>query len=281
MLKLIYNRVSIYLNKEGTYFMIKQINQDQSPHLWKWLTVIILVAAFLMGLCYQTQPAHAADITNEITGISGNDATYNGNKVDPNDSKNWDEYTSRQLTYKYSIKNGVSVKPGDTATLTLPANTKFHYSQSFDIFAADGKTVIGTFKADAGKNYGTITFNTYYQTNQNDRTGTINFPVVGTNPNSGGSGKPTIAKNGYAWDGSWPTNNDDYSKNSEGRYRYVEWDSLINDNKHELVNPTITDTFQDTDKQSFLPQTLLIQYNDSSSTAVPKSNYKVSFLEAV
>ncbi|MEE8843801.1 MAG: Cna B-type domain-containing protein [Lentilactobacillus sunkii] len=231
-------------------------------------------------MSFYSQSAHADDIGDRVTGIQSGDAFYNGSPINQDETPNWDMYTNYQISYKYGINSGATVKEGDTARVDLPNGTVFGAEQSFPLKAPDG-SIVGNFKAKAGSTYGTITFTKYYATNINDRGGEILLSVRGTKDTGGHGGNDSyIGKNGYGFNGWWK--NQAFPLDANDRYQYAAWDAKINPNKASITNAIITDTLQDLDKQEMVldptTSTPLIQLKYEDGTDVPESAYELAWL---
>lgn len=152
----------------------------------------------LMKLSLNDFTALAAQAKLAVNGMSASDAvvtdatgkTYSATEL-------LSLYANYIATYHWSIDDGVPVKAGDTATLTLPGNVVFTAgTTAVDVTNGAGQS-IGTFSATAGSQTGTLTFNDYFATNNvSSRQGTLVFHVTGTDTTIGDS-KAKINKVGW------------------------------------------------------------------------------------
>lgn len=234
--------------------MESQSIQTSFKLVFKWLSTMFLMAAFFVGLSYQTQAAKAADITASMSGISASDALYDGQPVTSTTVANWDKSSYYRLNYNFTIKAGTQVKTGDTATVSLPTGTHFHDLQNFDLKSPDG-SVVGHFSAAAGATTGTITFTDYFTKNNNDMGGHLEFDVSGDADGGGTQSGNYVNKAGFPWQGTWKDGKN-YDLDQKGNFQYVEWDAKINPNKKTLTNVSVTDTMQNTTSQQLLPEKL-------------------------
>lgn len=185
-----------------------------------------LAKASLMKLSYADFTALAAQAKLTVNGMSASDAvvtdstgkTYSASEV-------LSLYASYLATYHWSIDDGVPVKAGDTATLTLPSNVLFTAgTTAVEVTNAAGQS-IGTFSANAGSQTGTLTFNNYFELNNvSSRQGTLSFHVTGTDTSIGDS-KAKINKVGW-----WL---------SDGQS--IEWQVVANLGSEAWNNVTIVD----------------------------------------
>ncbi len=257
--------------------MLRQNSSSRRTKLWKWLGWLMCLVSLLAAFGVQGQSVKAADITSQITGISGSDALYNGKKVTPSDVSKWSKWSTYELTYNFRINSGTKVTKGDTATLNLPAGVTFHDDQNFEIKSKNDDQLIGTFKAAAGSSSGTITFSSYFSTHNNGMVGTIDIPVIGSvdGNHNNSNGNSNIAKNGWAFNGYW-LDGTKYGMDANGRYQYVAWKAQINPKKLSLKNVVIADTLQNPTSQELLPKTLAVQYVNGETAS--SSDYTVSNL---
>ncbi|ORN39623.1 Collagen adhesin precursor [Lentilactobacillus parabuchneri] len=255
--------------------MESQSIQTSFKLVFKWLSIMFLMAAFFVGLSYQTQAAKAADITASMSGISASDALYDGQPVTSTTVANWDKSSYYRLNYNFTIKAGTQVKTGDTATVSLPTGTHFHDLQNFDLKSPDG-SVVGHFSAAAGATTGTITFTDYFTKNNNDMGGHLEFDVSGDADGGGTQSGNYVNKAGFPWQGTWKDGKN-YDLDQKGNFQYVEWDAKINPNKKTLTNVSVTDTMQNTTSQQLLPDTMALEF-DSTGAEVPASDYQITYL---
>lgn len=243
-----------------------------------WLNVVLFLVVALIGISCRTQVVQAADISSNITGISGQDARYNSQPIDPTEVAKWDQSTSYELSYHFTIKPGTQVKAGDTATVSLPTGTKFQDDQDFDLPSPDG-TIVAHFSATTGASSGQLTFTNYFTTHNNNMTGSINLFVNGEVSGGGKGNDSYILKNGFPWSGQW-SDGKTYPKDANQRYQYVEWDVKINPNNKSLSNVVVTDNLQNTGSQELMPDTLTLQWDDGHYTPVPIRDYSLIFSPA-
>jgi hypothetical protein len=201
-------------------FMEYEAGKSSTSKIWKWIGVGLFLLLLVVGLNVQGQKAHAADsndISGSVTGLGANECTYihevDGkmvstpiSKISASDLADWSIWSSYKLQYNYKIATGTNVKNGSTAQVNLPAGTTFSQALDFPITASDG-TVIGEFSAPANGTFGHITFtNNYYQTHNNDMTGTINIDVRGSNTKGEHSGGDLGKTGGPSLETLWENN---------------------------------------------------------------------------
>ncbi|KRL69209.1 collagen binding domain protein [Lentilactobacillus diolivorans DSM 14421] len=247
------------------------------------MSILLLFISFCTSLSFHPQIAKAADITSSISGISGTSPTAIDTATNApakiSDSKNWSPYDNYQLTYNFTIKDGTNVQKGDTAKVALPAGTKFSSQQSFNIMSLDGKDIVGTFQANAGDNFGTITFSDYFSKNPNKMAGNLSFTIIGSHdPGGGGTGGTSyIGKRGWGQDGTW-LDNKPYGLDKNGRYQYVVWDLQVNPDSKSLTDVSINDTLDNLNQETMLPSTLYVTSNSKPATTYKEgTNYAIDY----
>ncbi|KRN01688.1 outer membrane protein [Levilactobacillus senmaizukei DSM 21775 = NBRC 103853] len=181
--------------------------------------------------------AHATDITAQTTGLDGPSsiAEETGNNVytPVTDTTQLDSGQNFQLYYTWGVKDGVQVRDGDTATITMPTNASASPAK-FDVMAKDANnTVVGEVLIKVGTNVGVITFNNKMSKTNVGRTGTLQFNAVGTNKKaSSGGATYVINKNGWV-------NEHDYTGVLPNK---ITWDIVFNPNNKDMGKVTLTDT---------------------------------------
>ena len=190
----------------------------------------VLSKASLMKLSYSNLAALAAQAKFAVNGLSADDATVtdsDGKVYSASDALGL--YESYIASYKWSIDDGVPVKAGDSATLSLPSNVLFTAGTTAVKVANSAGQQIGTFSAKAGDQTGTLTFNDYFELNNvSSRQGTLKFNVTGTDA-SIGDNNAKINKIG------WPITDSD--KNVTG----MEWQVVVNIGSEAWNNVTVVD----------------------------------------
>ena len=190
----------------------------------------ILPKASLMKLSDSNLAALAAQAEIPVKGISADDATVtdsDGKVYSASDALGL--YESYVASYVWSIDNGVPVKAGDSATLSLPSNVLFTAgTTAVKVMGSNGQQ-IGTFSAEAGTQKGTLKFNNYFELNNvSGRQGTLKFNVTGTDA-SIGDDNAKINKIGWTLT--------DSDKNVTG----VEWQIVVNIGSEAWNNVTVVD----------------------------------------
>ncbi|MFD1417608.1 SpaA isopeptide-forming pilin-related protein [Companilactobacillus keshanensis] len=204
------------------------------------IAMITIILALLAWIVPNSETARAATTDTQplssitVSGLDSEDAVVtnsNGNVVQNGDTMyTWQKFN---VSYKWSIADGVPIKDGDTATFTLPDGiTSTGSLNNIPMYNDDG-VQIGTFTIKEGEKTGTITFNDNFSSNALDREGTININCNGTQTNTGNPGHFdwTINKIGWLYD---------YDEN--GLPKYVVWNIAFNPDSQKLSNVVITDT---------------------------------------
>jgi len=186
----------------------------------------VLPKSFLMRLSYSNFAALATQAKLVVKGMSASDAVVTdseGNKYSATDVLSL--YSNYIATYHWSIDDGVPVKAGDQATLTLPKNIVFTAgTTAVQVTNAAGQS-IGTFSADVGTQTGTLTFNDYFELNNvSSRQGTLTFHVNGTSTTAGDS---TAKINKIGW---WLSGG-----------KSIEWQVVANLGSEAWNNATVID----------------------------------------
>ena len=190
----------------------------------------ILPKASLMKLSYSNLAALAAQAKFAVNGLSADDATVtdsDGKVYSASDALGL--YESYIASYKWSIDDGVPVKAGDSATLSLPSNVLFTAGTTAVKVANSAGQQIGTFSAKAGDQTGTLTFNDYFELNNvSSRQGTLKFNVTGTDA-SIGDNNAKINKIGWTL------------TDSDNNVTGVEWQIVVNIGSEAWNNVTVVD----------------------------------------
>ena len=141
------------------------------------LTTLMVTLGIIFSSSYLT--IKATEIT--ATGTSGSSAivTDSSGKV-ITDTADLSKYHSYNVDWNFSIANDVSIKAGDTLNFELPTGMTANGNLNFDVKNSDGN-IIGSFSIKQNDNYGTLTFNDYYEThNEFNRHGTIHITANGS-----------------------------------------------------------------------------------------------------
>lgn len=141
------------------------------------LTTLMVTLGIIFSSSYLT--IKATEIT--ATGTSGSSAivTDSSGKV-ITDTTDLSKYHSYNVDWNFSIANDVSIKAGDTLNFELPTGMTANGNLNFDVKNSDGN-IIGSFSIKQNDNYGTLTFNDYYEThNEFNRHGTIHITANGS-----------------------------------------------------------------------------------------------------
>ncbi|WP_164509348.1 SpaA isopeptide-forming pilin-related protein [Companilactobacillus jidongensis] len=204
---------------------------------------LISMVAILMALLawmVPTETAHAATSTGvqptssiAVAGLNPEDAIIkdsNGNAVSNDDPYYyWSHYN---VTYDWSIADGVQIKDGDTATFELPENVRVTANLTNVPMYNDDGVQIGTYSINAGESTGTITFNDALSSTTFDREGSLTFHVRGRNTNTGEPGQLDWNINKIGW-------LSDYTE--AGLPKYVVWNIAFNPRSENLTNVVVTD----------------------------------------
>ncbi|KRO04327.1 outer membrane protein [Levilactobacillus paucivorans] len=194
---------------------------------------IVLGVILLLGMAV---PAHAADITTSTKGLdtpaSIEEETGSNTYTPVTDFDKLYTGQNYQLNYTWSIDNGVNVKDGDTAKVSVPTNA----SPSPAYFAVNAddanKTVVGDVTINPGEDFGTIKFNSKLEQSNVGRTGTLQFNAVGrVEKASTGGATFTINKNGWV-------NKNDYVNFLPTK---VTWNIVFNPNNKDMGEVTLKD----------------------------------------
>lgn len=152
--------------------------------MWRSLKItlmgIVLGVILLLGMAV---PAHAADITTQTKGLdtptSIEEETGSNTYTPVTDFDKLYTGQNYRLNYNWSIDDGVNVRDGDTAKVSVPTNA----SPSPAYFAVNAddanQTVVGDVTINPGENFGTIKFNSKLEQSNVGRTGTLQFNAVG------------------------------------------------------------------------------------------------------
>ncbi|BDZ29709.1 SpaA isopeptide-forming pilin-related protein [Lactiplantibacillus brownii] len=184
--------------------------------------------ASLARLSYTTLATLAAQAKQAVNGLTAADATVtdsDGKIYSASDALSL--YATYLAKYHWSIDNGVTIKAGETATLTLPNNVLFTTGTTdINMMNSEGQS-IGTFSAAAGSQTGTLTFNDYFAVHEvSERQGSLSFNVTGTDTTIGDS-SAKINKVG------WPVQN--------GTQTDMEWQAVVNLGSEAWNDVTLVD----------------------------------------
>lgn len=198
--------------------------------------IIVLSALFSIFIVLEnsTYTVNASQVS--VQGLDAADATITDAKTGKVETSNsqLDKFGAYNVSYNWSIQDGITINNGDTTTFTIPNNVQVAQDETCNVYDQN-KQIVGTATIKAGSHTGTITFNNILG-NKTGRKGTLQVGVTGpyvnnsgnNTPNSGsGTGQvPTINKVGW------------YDKNNS---KLAWWQIVANMNNIDLKNPIITD----------------------------------------
>ncbi|MQS98502.1 SpaA isopeptide-forming pilin-related protein [Companilactobacillus halodurans] len=193
-------------------------------------------------------PGTLSDNGNEsvlsLAGLSAGDAKItdsNGNTVQA--PGNFPTSSNYNVSYNWSIPNGVVVKAGDTASFELPDGLVASEDLSFPVYNSSSVEV-GTAVIKNGEANGSITFNDALADTSASRTGTLSLATKGTvSDSTSDSENWMLNKNGWI--------------SGYGAYKFpnqITWNVAFNPNEHNLNNVVITDTLGP--NQQYIPGSL-------------------------
>ncbi|WP_326845328.1 Cna B-type domain-containing protein [Streptococcus gallolyticus] len=122
--------------------------------------LIALLLLFSSIFSARTVLADNVDITVSNTSLSTNTITGGG---------------TTQFSFDFAVPN--SAKSGDTTVISLPDELNFQRSQTFNVYASDGTTVVATGVIDTTTKTLTLTYTDYVDTHD-DVTGHIDLQIV-------------------------------------------------------------------------------------------------------
>lgn len=210
-----------------------------------WRKIGILGFSLLIGLLVLVSggqlKASASDVTSSMTGVDGPSAIELSASGDGNDWKTMPSNSSLEsgesyyLHYNWTIKDGVTINKGDTATVTLPTGSTPNIASPLAIQDLSTNEEIGWLVVDKGGKDGAaakahIEFTKDLKENHN-RHGTVSFYSGGTAENTT-SGSTVISKNGWVQE----------SRGSNGIPTQMTWDIDFNSLHQDLGKVTLTDT---------------------------------------
>ncbi|MFC6175418.1 SpaA isopeptide-forming pilin-related protein [Companilactobacillus huachuanensis] len=179
-----------------------------------------------------------------VAGLTGNDATItdmNGNPVKPSD--NLYAWINFNISYDWSIPDGVPIDSGDTVSFELPSGITTPGDMSFPIYDSNN-VEIGVATLKAGAKTGTITFNDALESTTANRHGTISLVAKGTNTGDGNEGN------------NWMFNKNGWIAGFTPKLAPSElaWNLAFNPNEQTLHNVVLTDTLGP--NQEYIPGSL-------------------------
>lgn len=243
--------------------------------MWRSLKItlmgIVLGVILLLGVA---MPAHAADITTQTKGLdtptSIEEETGSNTYTPVTDFDKLYTGQNYRLNYNWSIDDGVNVRDGDTAKVSVPTNA----SPSPAYFAVNAddanQTVVGDVTINPGEDFGTIKFNSKLEQSNVGRTGTLQFNAVGrVEKASTGGATFTINKNGWV-------NKNDYVNFLPTK---VTWNIVFNPNNKDMGEVTLKDLIGP--MQTYIDGSLGAQDKDGNTVTpditVSGSNLKMVF----
>lgn len=199
-----------------------------------WRTGLLLLVTFLVTLV--AGGVHADASTVATNGLTADDAVIT-NDAGETQSKthSLDQYSAYTAAYKWSLNDDVTLKSGDTATVTLPANVRPTYDYSFAINDPETHSQVGTFDIKKDSTTGTITFNDYLVTHNLNRHGTLELGVNGKTVTNQDNAQWLINKIGWLSD----------TKLVAGHPTTANWNVAFNPNGKDLKDVTLTDKLGD------------------------------------
>lgn len=191
--------------------------------------VAALFAVFTLGAFGST--AQAATVP--ITGNTAADATMtfadSGSTASASDIIY--DWQGVNVSYKFSVADGVPINAGDTATFTLPSNVVAKNNLTFDVKDNNG-TVIGYFTIQQGATTGTLTFNQNASQAHLNRAGSLTITAAGSKATDTNPNNFIINKNG------WIPN----QKTLTGSPTTLTWNVAFNNPAATLTHVKIADT---------------------------------------
>ncbi|GHP13167.1 hypothetical protein YK48G_05920 [Lentilactobacillus fungorum] len=247
---------------------LHKIYHFAAEHFRLLAIVAVLLCSFAQAAVV-SQSASADSLDSQITGLTANDAQENGATVSTTDSQKWYAGPVHNLTYNFKINDNVTVKDGDTATVTLPTGAVFRTPEKFDIKASNTQETVGQFTADPNTTTGQVTFSNaaYWAKYHTDRNGTLQFSVTGTRAFT-----PSYGVNVYLAKNGWAKNE---SVRSNGTLSQVTWQILVNPNNHKLNNVKVQDKLGNTSAQSIDPSSIYVTDN-ATGQKLPATQYTVT-----
>lgn len=202
----------------------------QTASTRSWRTALLLVITFLVTLLAGSIRANASTVATD--GLTANDAVITNDSGKTQSTTNsLDRYSAYTVTYNWSMGDDVTLKRGDTATVTLPANVRPTYDYSFAIDDPDTKSPVGTFDIKKDSSTGSITFNDYLVTHNLKRHGTLNLSVNGKTVTNQDNTQWLVNKIG------WLTG----TKVIDGHPTTANWNIAFNPNGKDLKDVVLTD----------------------------------------
>ena len=215
--------------------------------------MVLLAAISIVNLMPLTVSANNIN----ITGNQASDAIVkdkNGQVISPGTALN--KYVGYNVSYNWTIPNGIKVMSGDTSSFYLPDNVQVSANTSFDVYYKG--IVIGTFNINAGQRVGTLTYNAYLsQHPMNNITGTLTFGV---------NGKETSASNE-----NWHINKVSWINKTNG---LPVWNIAVNPQLTHYDSLTINDTMSSNQKIDPSTITVLYGHYDSNGNFITESEDK-------
>ena len=212
----------------------------------KIITILSVFFSVFIILGNSTYTVSASQVN--VQGLGAADATITDAKTGKVEASNsqLDKFGAYNVSYKWSIQDGITINNGDTTAFTLPSNVQVAQDETCNVYDQN-KQIVGTATIKAGSHTGTITFNNILG-NKTGRKGTLQVGVTGTyvnnsgnnTPNSGsGTGQGNTSGQGSGT-GQAPTINKVgwYDKNNS---KLAWWQIVANMDNVDLKNPIITD----------------------------------------
>ncbi|MCW6683138.1 Ig-like domain-containing protein, partial [Aerococcaceae bacterium NML160702] len=212
--------------------------------------------------------------------------TYGGNVL--NNGGTLGYYDGMEVKYDISIPDHVNVAPGDTLTLTMPAQLVLRTGGTFPVYAPGGVNKAGDAVLNPGNGTVTVTFNNYFQTQNEDKRMTISA-FAGWNHNNTSSGVPiSLNFDGIVRSlikgpiGTGPVHETltKWGRPARDNRNEIQWTVRVNGKRDYVQNITVTDVF-DTSTQEYVAGSLTADYvGDAISYeykgAVPKSKFTIN-----
>ncbi|VDG25799.1 MSCRAMM family protein [Lactiplantibacillus mudanjiangensis] len=199
----------------------------------KLISTLLIIVATLLAIITLSHTATAA--TLPVSGLQGDDAIVtdqNGKVV--TDTTTLAKDTPYEIRYNWQIASDITVKPGDTATVTLPSGLVAKDDTKIPIVTEGGET-IGIFTIKEGSTTGTITAT---QTLNGSQTWRGYLQFYGERDNSGASDAGSaISKVGVITE-----------KDANGMPTKLKWQITINPNSQPIGKAVITDTLSPNQK---------------------------------
>lgn len=180
-------------SKLSVLFFGGGVNMRRKTRTVLWSLLVALT--FLLAGGFLTQSISAQADTVPIIGLTGSDAKvtdFDGNPIAGGQVTNGQSY---KVSYTWGIRDGIPVRSGDTAVVSLPSGMYAANDMVISIVDDAGREV-GIFTIKAGETSGIITFSDLLGTIATNRAGTLTFAVRAGESSGNNAQSNKIAKQG-------------------------------------------------------------------------------------